>query len=55
MKTLVLALSALAAAAARAHGGHGLPGASHWHAGDTLLLVAGVALAAWAIARGRKP
>jgi hypothetical protein len=54
-KRLFPALLALVASAAQAHEGHGLPGASHWHAGDTLLLVAGVALAAWAIARGRKP
>jgi hypothetical protein len=34
---------ALAAGAAGAHEGHGLPGASHWHASD--LLGFGIALA----------
>ena len=35
--------------AASAHTGHGLPGASHWHATDTLglLLVAAAAAGAW--------
>ena len=35
---------------AAAHEGHGLPGASHWHAGDALLFVglgAVVALSLW--------
>jgi hypothetical protein len=31
---------------ALAHEGHGLPGASHWHAGDALLWLAGVGVAA---------
>lgn len=32
--------------AAFAHEGHGLPGIGHWHAGDALLWLAGVAVAA---------
>ena len=32
--------------AAQAHEGHGLPGSSHWHATDTLLLVGVAAVAA---------
>jgi hypothetical protein len=39
-------LSALALLAgtnlAQAHGGHGLPGLSHWHASDVALLLAAV-------------
>jgi hypothetical protein len=46
-----LAWFALAATtAASAHEGHGLPGASHWHASDVLLpllLAAAVGLAIW--------
>jgi|CXWK01.1.fsa_nt_gi hypothetical protein len=30
---------------AQAHSGHGIPGASHWHADDTLLYVALAAVA----------
>jgi hypothetical protein len=33
-------------ASAHAHEGHGLPGISHWHATDTLLLIGAVAAAA---------
>ena len=45
MKTLLaLAASILAQATAHAHEGHGMPGASHWHATDTVgLLLAAVA------------
>lgn len=34
------------AAHVQAHEGHGLPGLSHWHASDVLLLLSGVAVAA---------
>jgi hypothetical protein len=57
MKTLTMLLAALLpallAAPAVAHEGHGLPGASHWHATDTfgLLLVAALAVAAVAWSR----
>ena len=39
--------------AALAHEGHGLPGASHWHATDTLglLLVVVLAAGAWYLSR----
>jgi hypothetical protein len=47
-KLLMAAAAALTAAAAQAHEGHGLPGASHWHATDALGLVLVVALAAGA-------
>jgi hypothetical protein len=45
-KLITVALAALPLLAS-AHEGHGLPGASHWHATDTagLLLVLGAALA----------
>ena len=36
---------------AQAHGGHGLPGLSHWHASDAALLLAAVAAAALWLAR----
>ena len=39
-------LALLMCAAAQAHEGHGLPGSSHWHATDTLLLIGVVAVAA---------
>ena len=39
--------------AALAHEGHGLPGASHWHAGDALLWLAGVGVAALLYFGGR--
>jgi len=44
---------ALGAASAQAHEGHGLPGASHWHATDTLglLLVLALAVGAWLCSR----
>ncbi len=47
-KLLLAAAAALATAAAQAHEGHGLPGASHWHATDVVGLVLVVALAAGA-------
>jgi hypothetical protein len=43
---LISAAAALAATAARAHEGHGLPGASHWHASDVFGLVLAVAAVA---------
>jgi hypothetical protein len=46
----IAALAALAPWAASAHEGHGLPGASHWHASDVLgylLLAAAVAAAVY--------
>jgi len=49
MKTTLVRLAALLASApALAHEGHGAPGASHWHATDTLglLLAVGAAGAA---------
>ncbi len=53
MKHLFLLTGAALATLAQAHEGHGLPGLSHWHAGDAaLLLVAVVAAAAlWWLAR----
>lgn len=48
MKTLLAAAAALAAPA-WAHEGHGLPGASHWHATDAAGLVLGVVAAAAAL------
>ena len=39
---------------ARAHEGHGLPGASHWHAGDLGLYLAAAAVAAGAWLLGRR-
>ncbi len=47
-KLLLAAAAALAALPAQAHEGHGLPGATHWHATDVAGLVAIVALAAGA-------
>jgi Zn-dependent protease with chaperone function len=44
LRTTPLALLMLCAAA-QAHEGHGLPGSSHWHATDTLLVLAAVAVA----------
>jgi hypothetical protein len=45
----LLALCMLITPLARAHEGHGLPGASHWHATDAvgLLLVVALAAGAW--------
>ena len=37
-----------------AHDGHGLPGASHWHASDTLGVLLVAALAAGAVAWSRR-
>jgi hypothetical protein len=44
---------ALLAGTAQAHEGHGLPGTSHWHAGDTLglLLLAALAAGLWLFIR----
>ena len=56
-KTTTFAGALLAAAsAALAHEGHGIEGASHWHATDTfgLLLVTGAAALAWWFSRGGK-
>ncbi len=39
---------------ARAHEGHGLPGLSHWHAGDVAGVLAAVAVAGlWLARRGK--
>lgn len=48
----LLALLALSAAA-HAHEGHGLPGASHWHSTDVLgyVIVAAVAATVWLVRR----
>jgi hypothetical protein len=53
MKKLHLLLGALLPLAAKAHEGHGLPGASHWHATDTvgLLVVVALAAGAWLLTR----
>ena len=53
-KLFTTAAAALATLPALAHEGHGMEG-SHWHATDAvgLLLVAGVAVAAWLIMRGK--
>ena len=45
-RTLTAALLAWAGTAAQAHEGHGLPGISHWHATDALVLLGVVAVAA---------
>jgi hypothetical protein len=44
LRTAPIAL--LLCTAAQAHEGHGLPGSSHWHATDTLLLIGAAAVAA---------
>jgi hypothetical protein len=57
----LLALSAVATFTtfisfdAQAHEGHGMPGVSHWHAGDASLWLVGAALAVglWLARRGR--
>ena len=60
MKTLhpfaAAAATLLATPAVLAHEGHGLPGASHWHASDAwgLALSLGVAAVAWWLSRGGK-
>ena len=48
-----LALALLAGTnLAQAHGGHGLPGQSHWHASDVALVLAAVAvLGLWLVCR----
>ncbi len=49
-KLVLFAITTLGLAdLANAHEGHGLPGASHWHADDAALFVlaAGVGLAVW--------
>jgi hypothetical protein len=53
MNKLLTAALLLATATAQAHQGHGLPGASHWHATDTagLLLVAVLAAGALWLSR----
>ncbi len=52
MKKQFLALWTLAGAGlAQAHEGHGLPGASHWHATDAAWLLAAVAVAGLWLAR----
>ena len=43
---ILLAGAAFSAAVATAHEGHGIPGASHWHAGDTGVVLAAIAVAA---------
>jgi hypothetical protein len=48
MKTLLAAAAALIPTLTRAHEGHGMPGASHWHATDAVGLLVVVALAAGA-------
>ena len=51
--TLIAGASALSTWSAMAHEGHGLPGAAHWHASDTLgfVLLAVVVAAAWWLMR----
>ena len=52
MKKQLSALLTLAGAGlAHAHEGHGLPGASHWHATDTAWLLAAVAVVGLWLAR----
>ncbi len=53
-KTLIGAAAALAAWPALAHEGHGLPGASHWHASDVFGLVIAVAAIAGVWWLGRR-
>ncbi len=55
MSPLIPVLIALTAFNAQAHEGHGMPGLSHWHAGDTALWLVGAALVAglWLARRGR--
>lgn len=48
MNKLLAASAAFTATWAQSHEGHGLPGASHWHATDVLGLVLAVAVAAGA-------
>ena len=55
MNKHVSALMLLAGASlAHAHEGHGLPGLSHWHAGDVALLLAGIgAIGLWLMRRNK--
>ncbi len=48
LNKLLAAAAASCATLAHAHEGHGLPGASHWHATDVVGLLAVVAVAAGA-------
>jgi hypothetical protein len=53
-RTLAAVLTLGAVQWAQAHEGHGLPGSSHWHASDTLLLlgvVIAVAAGVWLVRR----
>ena len=44
----------VSAGLAHAHEGHGLPGLSHWHAGDVALVLAVIAVAGlWLAWRGK--
>jgi hypothetical protein len=53
-KRFSFSLLAAWAGLAQAHDGHGLPGASHWHAGDVaLLLAAAAALGLWLMQRNK--
>jgi hypothetical protein len=55
-RALALPLS-LAATSSWAHSGHGMPGESHWHAGDVAIFVVlglAAALVIWWFAGGRK-
>ncbi|HEU4458636.1 MAG TPA: hypothetical protein VFR90_05895 [Methylibium sp.] len=51
---LLAAASAALAFTARAHEGHGLPGAAHWHASDSWGWIALAVIAAAALAWGRR-
>ncbi|WP_157263761.1 hypothetical protein [Azohydromonas aeria] len=54
LKAIFAAALGGAAGLAQAHEGHGLPGVSHWHAGDTfgyVVLAAVVAAALWSTRR----
>jgi hypothetical protein len=45
-RTLTAAMLTLAGMAVQAHEGHGMPGSSHWHVTDALVLVGALAVAA---------
>jgi hypothetical protein len=49
MKKLSVLFPLLLAAAAQAHEGHGLPGATHWHASDAWGLALALAIGAGAV------
>jgi hypothetical protein len=52
-KQFSLLTLAACAGLAQAHEGHGLPGLSHWHAGEVALVLAAVALVGlWLARRG---